>query len=121
MSDQPDEDHHFAATDTLAAEHPTPLPVAAPPSPTGPFDHLDTGYLVQARKDLMHPIPGDPSFMAHLGNLMRTIIQHALNDPARKARDEQIVADAQAALDAPPPEPVGTVHPPSNGDETKAA
>lgn len=83
-------------------EAPSPRP-ADPPNPPAPsadgrpapLAHLDTQYLNRAQKDLRNFIPSDPTFLAHVGALLRALIQHELTNPDRIEADKQ-AAEAAA-------------------------
>lgn len=85
-----------------ADEAPSPRP-ADPPNPPAPsadgrpapLAHLDTQYLNRAQKDLRNFIPSDPTFLAHVGALLRALIQHELTNPDRIEADKQ-AAEAAA-------------------------
>jgi hypothetical protein len=77
--------------------YPKPYPDEAPPAPPSnkqpdypptPLFHLDTEYLKSAQKALRSNIPSDPTFMAHVGAILRAIIQHDIANPDRIERDE---------------------------------
>lgn len=63
------------------------------------FDHFDTAFLTQARKNLIHPIPGDGTFLATAGALLRSIVDAELDNPDRIQRDKDAAAAAQKAAD----------------------
>lgn len=71
------------------ASGPIPNQVATGAPPAGPFDHMDTAYLTTARKQLMSNIPGDPTWSAHVGNLMRSLISWELGRDSRRQRDDE--------------------------------
>lgn len=57
------------------------------------LEHLDTATLRKAHTDLLHPIPGDPSFLASVGNLLRSLIQRELSSPERVEADKKAVEE----------------------------
>lgn len=80
-----------------ADEAPSPRPADPPAQPADRFTalaHLDTQYLNRAQKDLRNFIPSDPTFLAHVGALLRALIQHELTNPDRIEADK---AAAEAA------------------------
>lgn len=81
-------------------EAPPPRPSDPPAQPRtieGPFAHLDTAYLNRAQKELRNHIPSDPTFIAHVGVLLRSLIGYELRNPDRIAAD---VAQQEAATQA---------------------
>jgi hypothetical protein len=78
-------------------EAPSPRPgdPPAPPASNTPLAHLDTGLLNRMARDMRSFIPSDPTFMAHVGVLLRSLISHELQNPDRIAAD---AAASQAAL-----------------------
>lgn len=54
-----------------------------------PFSHLDTTYLNRVQKDLRSIIPSDPTFLAHVGALLRALIAHELSHPDRIQADKE--------------------------------
>jgi hypothetical protein len=70
---------------------------------------FDTAYLTKAKNELIHIIPGDPTFTSHVGAIMRALLQHELG--LRRAAE-------QSGVDARP----GDVHtdepqPPKEADD----
>lgn len=81
-----------------ADEAPSPRPADPPVQPADrstALAHLDTQYLNRAQKDLRNFIPSDPTFLAHVGALLRALIQHELTNPDRIEADKQ-AAEAAA-------------------------
>lgn len=80
-----------------ADEAPPPRPADPPVQPIDRFTalaHLDTQYLNRAQKDLRNFIPSDPTFLAHVGALLRALIQHELTNPDRIEADKQAAETA---------------------------
>jgi hypothetical protein len=75
---------------------PPPQSTGTMPARTTALAHLDTTYLNRAQKDLRSNIPSDPTFLAHVGALLRALIGHELSSPDRIAADKD-AADRAAA------------------------
>lgn len=86
-------------------ENPPARPTNIPPErPATPLAHLDTAYLNNAQKALRSNIPSDPTFMAHVGAILRAIIAFDLQHPDRIAADktaaDKAIADEKERQDA---------------------
>ena len=68
------------------------------------LEHLSTTDLRKAHADLLHPIPGDPTFIAAVGALLRAMISHELATPGRVATDKQAAAETLAEREKAEPD-----------------
>jgi hypothetical protein len=66
----------------------------------GLFEHLSTDELRKFHNNLLHAIPGDPTFDATVGTILRLLLSYAISDPARVEADKRA-----AGKPAAPPEP----------------
>lgn len=66
--------------DTQAVPQTSAPPPARRPSP---FAQFDTSVIERMRNELRSHIPGDPTFIAHVGTLLRSLLDHEL--AARRA------------------------------------
>jgi hypothetical protein len=82
-------------------DHETPPPRSSgqPPERRTPFAHLPTDYLNRVQKDLRSNIPSDPTFLSHVGTLLRALVQFDLSDPKRLEIDQQEAERAAAEAD----------------------
>lgn len=76
------------------AEPPPAPPSGQMPERSSPLAHLPTDMLSRMQRDMRSIIPSDPTFLAHVGVLLRALIQHEISDPARVEADK---AQAQAS------------------------
>jgi hypothetical protein len=64
----------------------------------GLFEHLSTDELRKAHNNLLHAIPGDPTFHATVGALLRGMLSYEISNPDRVAADKAAV---EAAAEPP--------------------
>jgi hypothetical protein len=79
---------------------PPAKPTGQMPARTSPLAHLPTDVLSRMQRDMRSIIPSDPTFLAHVGVILRSLIQNEISDPARIEADKQALAvQQQAAAD----------------------
>lgn len=53
------------------------------------FKQFDTTALTKVSNELIHAIPGDPTFIAHVGAILRAFIQSELSERKAKEASEE--------------------------------
>lgn len=113
-------------TDQYASQpEPDSPPVDMPEYPEHPalFAHVDTATLQRQHDALRHVIPGDPTAVATLAGIIRSLLSRELVHPGRRQRDAKVAADnrkradeqaaarLKASQDAPAPAPASPSRP----------
>jgi hypothetical protein len=71
---------------------------------------FDTAYLEKAKNQLIHIIPGDPTFTAHVGAILRALLQFELGQ--RRAAGQPDAPPDDGPETGPDPHPGGKAMPP---------
>lgn len=92
-------------TDQYASQpEPDSPPVDMPEYPEYPehpalFAHVDTATLQRQHDALRHVIPGDPTAVATLAGIIRSLLSRELTHPGRRQRDAKVAADNRKRAD----------------------